>query len=90
MKYKRKPTEPEEVEVKQWLSSSAQELYTLSKFFDKDERWHYFPRTDTIEIYSDWNKPIILVKLNDYILKHQDGTFSVCKPEEFEKKWEEI
>ena len=41
-------------------------------------------------IYLHKNREMVVVNVNDYVVKHQDGTFSVVNAWTFEKEYVEV
>lgn len=92
MRYRRKPTEPEEVEAIQWreFGDSEDIRYFRHPYLSGELNCPFCQNRFHLHGWIDHPPFGTTVCPGNYIIKHQDGTFSVCGPEEFEKEWEEI
>ncbi|WP_164683487.1 hypothetical protein [Streptococcus hyointestinalis] len=81
--YRKKP-----VEAVQWTGENVEEL---KKFFNGSKNRYGFyllPETNRISIVA--RKGTVIAEIGDYIIKGVKGEFSSCKPDIFEKTYEEV
>ncbi len=83
--YRKKPVE---VEAVQWTGENVEEL---KKFFNGSKNGtnvYLLPETNRVSIVT--RKSTVIAEIEDYIIKGVKGEFSPCKPDIFEKTYEEV
>ena len=83
MRYRKKPVV---IEAVQWDGRNTRDII---KFMGKNFEFSFLPDGETIDLTINTLEGNMHASVGDYIIKGVDGEFYPCKPEIFEKTYEE-
>lgn len=91
MKYRKKPVV---IEAVQWTGSNLEEIkqfVTKNLIYDIDDAaWKVGMGIPVVTVKIKTLEGEMLASVGDYIIKGVDGEFYPCKPDIFEKTYEEV